>query len=332
VLPYQAVSTPFWQELDRANGFAFAERPTFKTIEYLLPIIAMKGIPTLITTYDVIGEGVFYSTVRVLDGYGEIRTEYRQAHALNLPGHHERLFFQPGTTGDFTLFTVNGIRIGLLLGGDLWVPEIARCLAIAGVDVLIGIGAFAGEVESKARKLAEARSIEEGLPVLLANREREPIAFGPVAVDPEINDESGWSRISLPISKPADDPLLMRRPRLYSALASGDEGALWDGKLAKQQERKRGNEKEKVSTVGRLDAVVKYTPTGRKVLAKDKGKQRGAKVEISDDQRMENVLEATIENVVVGPRIDVARMEAEGMFQRAWAAWLSTDPTRKAGA
>src|SRR4051794_33455125 len=71
VLPYQAVSTPFWQELDRANGFAFAERPPFKTIEHLLPIIAMKGIPTLVTTYDVLGEGVFYSTVRLIDEYGE---------------------------------------------------------------------------------------------------------------------------------------------------------------------------------------------------------------------------------------------------------------------
>ena len=141
-----------------------------ETIELLRPVIAAKGIPTLVSTYDVLGEGVFYSTVRLIDGDGEIRTEYRQAHALNLPNHHERLFFQPGTTGHFPLFDVNGVQIGLLLGGDLWVPESARSLALAGADALICMGAFAGELESKARTLAEARSIENGIPVLLANQ------------------------------------------------------------------------------------------------------------------------------------------------------------------
>ncbi len=226
VLPYQAVATTFWRQLDRAQGFAFAERPSFKTIELLRPVIAAKGIPTLVSTYDVLGEGVFYSTVRLIDGDGEIRTEYRQAHALNLPNHHERLFFQPGTTGHFPLFDVNGVQIGLLLGGDLWVPESARSLALAGADALICMGAFAGELESKARTLAEARSIENGIPVLLANRERDPIAFGPVAARLAIGVEHGWLTITLPIAKPVDDPLLMRRPRLYGALAYGEEGAL----------------------------------------------------------------------------------------------------------
>jgi predicted amidohydrolase len=169
---------------------------------------------------------VFYSTVRLIDGNGEIRTEYRQAHALNFPRHHERLFFQPGTTGGFPLFDVNGVQIGLLLGGDLWIPEIARCLALAGAEALVCVGAFTGEVESNARTLAEARSIENGIPILLANRERDSIAFGPVDASPAIGVEHGWSTITLPIAKPVDDPLMMRRPRLYSALAHGEEGTL----------------------------------------------------------------------------------------------------------
>jgi len=224
VLPFQAVATAFWRALDRAHGFAFAERPPFKTIEHLRSAVAAKGIPALVSTYDVLGEGVFYSTARLIDGDGEIRTEYRQAHALNLPDHHERLFFQPGTTGSFPLFNVNDVHLGLLLGGDLWIPEIARCLALAGADALVSIGAFTREVESKARTLAEARSIENGIPVFLANREREPYVFGPVAADPAIGGEAGWSTMSLPIAKPIDDPLLMRRPRLYGELAHGKEG------------------------------------------------------------------------------------------------------------
>ena len=226
VLPYQAVSLPFWTQLDRAQGFACAERPPFKTIELLRPVVVAKGIPTLVSTYDVLGEGVFYATARLIEKHSEIRTEYRQAHALNLPDHHERLFFQPGTTGSFPLFDLHGVRIGMLLGGDLWIPEIARCLALAGADALICIGAFTGEVESKARTLAEARSIENGIPVFLANRERDPIAFGPVAADPAIGVDQGWSTITLPIAKPLDDPLIMRRPRLYGALAHCEEGAL----------------------------------------------------------------------------------------------------------
>jgi len=226
VLPYQAVSSRFWGQLDRSNGFAFAERPPFKTIERLRAVIATKGIPTLVSTYDVLGEGVFYSTLRLIDGNGEIRTEYRQAHALNLPGHYERLFFQPGTSESFVSCEVNGVRIGLLLGGDLWVPEVARSLALAGAHVLVCIGAYTKDLERTARMLAEARSIENGLPVLLANRERELVALSPDAADSPIREGHGWSTLSLPIAKPADDPLLMRRPRLYGSLGHGEEGTL----------------------------------------------------------------------------------------------------------
>ena len=226
VLPYQAVSMPFWRQLDRANGFAFAERPPFKTIERLRPEILSKGIPTLATTYDVLGEGVFYSTVRLIDGDGKICTEYRQAHALNFPGHHERLFFQPGTSGDFPLCDVNGVRIGLLLGGDLWVPEVARCLALAGAYAMLCIGAFASELELKAHALAEARSIENGIPVLLANRDRELVAFSPVVAHPPNREGNDWSTLNLPIAKAAEDPLLMRRPRLYGVLSHGEERTL----------------------------------------------------------------------------------------------------------
>ena len=226
VLPYQAVASAFWRQPDRAQGFAFAERPPFKTVEICRRVAAEIGIPTLVSTYDVLGEGVFYSTARLLDGDGEIRTEYRQAHALNLPDHHERLFFQPGTTGSFPLFDVNGVHFGVLLGGDLWVPEIARCLALAGADALVCIGAFAGEVESKARILAEARSIENGISVLLTNRDEEPVAFGRVAADLAIEAKDGWSTINVPLSTLADDPLIMRRPRLYRALTHGEEGTL----------------------------------------------------------------------------------------------------------
>jgi len=226
VLPYQAVSTRFWRQLDRSNGFAYAERPPFKTIERLRPVIALRGIPALVSTYDVLGEGVFYSTVRLIEGNGEICTEYRQAHALNLPGHYERLFFQPGTSEGFVMCEVNGVSFGLLLGGDLWVPEVTRSLALAGAKLLVCISAYTEDLKRTARTLAEARSIENGLPVLLANREQEFVAFSPGAADPPIKEGNGWSTLSMPIAKPADDPLLMRRPRLYGSLGHGEEGAL----------------------------------------------------------------------------------------------------------
>jgi hypothetical protein len=94
----------------------------------------------------------------------------------------------------------------------------------------------------------------------------------------------------------------------------GDSGARWVARDKK---------------FSRLDAVLKYTASGRAQIDRDKKKSRGAKLELSDDARLENIA-ADVENVVVKPRIDQARMEAVSLYDRACEAWNATAPARKA--
>ena len=187
-----------------------------------------------VSYYEVVGEGVFYSTVALIAPDGSNAGTYRQTHALNRPGQHEQFFFQPGTTGGVPVFTVGGARVGFLLGGDLWVPEAARLLALGSAEVLVAITGTPAADAGLATALARVRAAENGRACVLASRAGEGLAGRSMAVDPdgtpiaEAGPEDSWLVAPLDLAAFADrrrfgDPLRLRRPRLYGRLAHGDE-------------------------------------------------------------------------------------------------------------
>ncbi len=218
VLPYLAAYPPFWREIDRAAGFANGERAPFASATALQSIVAERKTPLLTTVFEVVAEGVFYATAVLLAADGGSQALYRQEHALNLPECRERLYFQPGMNEDLPVLQIGELRLGLQLGGDLWVPESARRLRLAGVNALLAITGADG------RTLAEARSIENGVPVVYSGS--TVTAFGA----DDVNEHSPWTVVEIDPTRiaarmTANDPLQMRRPRLYTALSATWEGA-----------------------------------------------------------------------------------------------------------
>lgn len=181
VLPYLAAYPPFWRAIDRASGFAFGEREPFPAITSLLTEIRKRGIPVLTTAFEVVAEGVFYASAVWVEPGGNARVVYRQEHALNERDCYERLYFQPGVNDTYPIIELGGFKLGLMLGGDLWVPEAARSLQIAGVDTLIAMSAFGEGMEDDAKILARARALENGVPVLFTDGRAMAIeSIGPV--------------------------------------------------------------------------------------------------------------------------------------------------------
>ena len=209
-------------------GYAYAERAPYATLQAVAAAAAERDIAAAVSFYEVVGGGVFYSTVALIAGDGRTIGTYRQAHARNHPGQHEQLFFQPGATEGFPVYHLGRSRVGFLLGGDLWVPEVARLLALRGADILVVITAVPSDDAENARALARARAVENGRAVVLAARRGPGLAAMTAAFDwlgrrlDGSQRDDGWlvfrlDLAALSITRP-DHPLRLRRPRLYAGL------------------------------------------------------------------------------------------------------------------
>ncbi|CAN5406248.1 hypothetical protein BH09CHL1_BH09CHL1_24070 [soil metagenome] len=222
VLPYLAAYPPFWQVIDRAVGFAFGEREPFPSITSLLPEINKRGIPVLTTAFEVVAEGVFYASAVLVEPSGDARVIYRQEHALNERGCFERLYFQPGVNVTPPIFELGGLKFGLMLGGDLWVPECARSLRIIGANAFLSLAALGESMKASGRTLSQARALENGVPVIF-NDGQSTVGEGNATRKLTSNSIGDWSLIrfnAFEADSPVEyhDPMQMRRPRLYQSL------------------------------------------------------------------------------------------------------------------
>lgn len=73
----------------------------------------------------------FYSTLFLLDTNGQIIGKYRK---VNL-GEVERQWATPGTS--FTVVNTPIGSIGLMIGNEVWLPEMARILSLRGADIIV---------------------------------------------------------------------------------------------------------------------------------------------------------------------------------------------------
>lgn len=91
------------------------------------------------------------------------------------------------------LTEVCGVRVGVLVCSELWIPEVARCLALGGAELLLApAGGGFGAVAGNWRLIAQARAIENHCAVLLTQN-----LFG---------EETGSALIAGPEGSLADGP------------------------------------------------------------------------------------------------------------------------------
>jgi N-carbamoylputrescine amidase len=76
-----------------------------------------------------------YNTVAVIDADGTVMGVYRKTHIPDGPGYEEKYYFNPGDTG-FRVWQTRYAKIGIGICWDQWFPETARCLVLAGADIL----------------------------------------------------------------------------------------------------------------------------------------------------------------------------------------------------
>ncbi len=88
----------------------------------------------------------FFNTVAMLDADGSIMGVYRKTHIPNDTGYQEKSYFSPGDTG-FKVWDTRYGKIGVGICWDQWFPEAARCMALAGAEMLLYPTAIGSEPE-----------------------------------------------------------------------------------------------------------------------------------------------------------------------------------------
>lgn len=89
-----------------------------------------------------------YNSVAVIDADGEVLGVYRKTHIPGGPGYQEKYYFNPGDTG-FRVWPTRYARIGVGICWDQWFPEAARCMALAGAEILFYPTAIGSEPQDE---------------------------------------------------------------------------------------------------------------------------------------------------------------------------------------
>ncbi len=235
VLPELAFTGYYFQ--DRAELAALAEDPAASPTVSTLVQLCHENRFRLVTGFaERSGEKLFNSAL-LIDGEGVVQC-YRKLHLF----HTESEYFDPGDR-PLQVCEIDGIRIGLMICYDWAFPEVARCLALQGADLICHPSNL---VLPWGQQAMLTRCMENGLFAVTANRTgpdarpRGTLHFtgrsqlagprgAPIAQASGEEERLFIARIDLaeardknvtPLSHLLDD----RRPEFYSGLAGGQAG------------------------------------------------------------------------------------------------------------
>jgi N-carbamoylputrescine amidase len=105
------------------------------TVEHFQAVAAELGLVLPVNVYERAGQATF-NTVVMIDADGTALGTYRKSHIPDGPGYTEKYYFNPGDTGFRAWTTRHGV-VGVAICWDQWFPEAARCMALAGAEVLL---------------------------------------------------------------------------------------------------------------------------------------------------------------------------------------------------
>ncbi|WP_338426986.1 NAD+ synthase [Sphingopyxis kveilinensis] len=148
---------------------ALAERAAALLAE-LAADTADGGPAMLVGSVERGADGLLYNIVALLDGGRVVAT--RRKHELpNYGTFDEKRVFAPGPLPDIVEW--RGVKLGLPICEDGWLPTVCQHLAAEGAELLISVNGSPYEIDKDERRLSQvfaARVAETGLPLIFLNR------------------------------------------------------------------------------------------------------------------------------------------------------------------
>lgn len=188
-------------------------------------------------------DGTWRKVAYITGADGSRLLRYERAHPAT-GDVHPTLSGTHLTPGDgFGLADVNGVKVGVLICSELWVPEIARTLALEGAEVILGpAGGGFHRVAPNWQLVTRTRAIENQCYVamtqhLFGDETGAALIAGPEQVEESL-DRAGMMVATLDLERvrwlrstddSMDEPkqfdslpglLRMRRPEIYGAITA----------------------------------------------------------------------------------------------------------------
>lgn len=116
-------------------------------------------------------ESVIYNSAVMVGPDGDVFGEYRKVHLRG----EERLPFREGFK--YRIFETGFGLVGVMLGYELYYPEVARSLALEGADLICCLANWEQSQMREWRALSVARAIENNVPIAAVNRCGEDVTL-----------------------------------------------------------------------------------------------------------------------------------------------------------
>lgn len=195
ILPPELFERPYFCQERRYEYYGYA-----RTLEENDAVIHMKKLAKELETvipvsfYEAGDHRQMFNSVAVIDADGSVCGIYRKTHIPDDHYYQEKFYFTPGDTG-FRAFKTRYGTIGVGICWDQWFPESARCMALAGAELLFYPTAIGSEPILECDSMPHWRRCMQGhaaanlMPVVAANR------IGEETVEP--CEENGGQRSAL---------------------------------------------------------------------------------------------------------------------------------------
>ena len=166
---------PYFCQERRYEYYAFA-KPVLENdaVRHFLSVAKELEIVIPVSFYEKDG-CTLYNSVAMVDADGSLMGVYRKTHIPDDHYYQEKFYFTPGNTG-FRVWDTRYGKIGVGICWDQWFPETARCLALAGAEMILYPTAIGSEPILNCDSMEHWRRCMQGhagsnlLPVVAANR------------------------------------------------------------------------------------------------------------------------------------------------------------------
>jgi N-carbamoylputrescine amidase len=135
--------------------------PDGPTVKLMCELSKKHGIVLVVPMYEEDLPGVYYNTAAVIDADGTYLGKFRKIHIPHCaPGFWEKFYFRPGNLG-YPVFNTKFGRVAVYICYDRHFPDGARCLGLAGAEIVFnpsatvaGLSEYLWKLEQPAHAVA----------------------------------------------------------------------------------------------------------------------------------------------------------------------------------
>ncbi|MBM4106963.1 MAG: acyltransferase [Phycisphaerae bacterium] len=154
---------PYFCPSQDVRWYDAAEPVPGPTTDHVASLARKHRMAVVVPVYEREMSGVLYNTAAVYDADGTYLGKYRKHHIPQVnPGFWEKFFFKPGT-GGYPVFKTRYATIGVSICYDRHFPEGARCLGLAGAEIVFNPSATVAGLSQHLWKIEQpAHAIANG--------------------------------------------------------------------------------------------------------------------------------------------------------------------------